>query len=103
GVPAERLHVIPNGVDLERFHPARRAGEGAALRAALGDPGPVWLLLGSGWRRKGLDTALAALAAGAPGVLWVAGRDAPGPWRARAQALGLAGRVRWLGARSDAE
>jgi len=105
GVAPERLVVIHNGVDLERFHP-RRAGEGARLREALGAGGRVvWLLAGSGWRRKGLDTALRALARGGPGdaLLWVAGRDAPGPWQARAARLGVAGRVRFLGLRRDME
>src|SRR5262249_4244851 len=58
-IPDERLVVIPNGVDLERFHPGRRARPRGELAGATA---PVWLLLGSGWRRKGLDTALRALA-----------------------------------------
>ena len=36
GIPGELLHVIPNGVDLRRFRPDRRAG--AAVRAGLGIP-----------------------------------------------------------------
>jgi len=36
GVPAELLHVIPNGVDLRRFKPSRRAR--STVRAALGIP-----------------------------------------------------------------
>jgi len=104
GVARERLVVIHNGVDLERFHPRRRQGEGARLREDLAAGGrPVWLLAGSGWRRKGLDTALRAVAAGGPddALLWVAGRDAPGPWQARAADLGLGARVRFLGLRRD--
>jgi UDP-glucose:(heptosyl)LPS alpha-1,3-glucosyltransferase len=105
GVPAERLAVLANPVDAERFHPRRRATDGARLRAELGPPGPVWLFVGSGFRRKGLDTALRALAqAGAPDAeLWVAGRDDPGPWRPLVRRLGLEPRVRFLGARSDVE
>jgi UDP-glucose:(heptosyl)LPS alpha-1,3-glucosyltransferase len=106
GVPDERLAVIPNGVDLVRFDPARRAVEGARLRAQL-DAGarPVWLLVGSGLERKGLDTALRALARGGPrdALLWVAGRDDPSPWQGLASSLGVAGRVRFLGPRSDLE
>jgi len=104
-VPAERLIVIPNGVDLERFHPRRREAARAELRDAdAPDGGPVWLFAGSGFRRKGLDTALEALArSGDAGTLWVAGRDDPAPWQRRAHALGLAGRTRFLGPRRDLE
>ncbi|MEN8185010.1 MAG: glycosyltransferase family 4 protein, partial [Myxococcota bacterium] len=105
-VPSERLVVIENAVDAERFHPRRRQSEGSRLRADLGaGRGPIWLLVGSGMRRKGLDTALAAFAAGASGEaeLWVAGRDDPGPWRLEAERLGLSERVRFLGPRNDLE
>jgi UDP-glucose:(heptosyl)LPS alpha-1,3-glucosyltransferase len=64
----------------------------------------VWLLAGSGLRRKGLDVALRALAAaGGPGELWVAGRDGPAPWERLAAQLGVLERVRFLGARDDLE
>jgi UDP-glucose:(heptosyl)LPS alpha-1,3-glucosyltransferase len=105
-IPEERLVVLPNGVDTERFHPERRSRDGARLRAELGDAaGPVWLLVGSGLRRKGLDTALGAFACTSrPGAeLWVAGRDDPAPWRTLATRLGVAERVRFLGPRDDLE
>lgn len=102
GVPDARLAVVHNGVDLARFHPERRR-DARSLRDSLGPAdAPLWLFVGSGFERKGLDTALAALAK-APGVLLVAGRDDPARWRARATALGVAERVRWLGARDDVE
>ena len=102
GVPDERLVVLYNGVDLTRFHPSRRA-DAKPLRAALaGTDDPLWLFVGTGFERKGLDTALRALAA-TRGVLAVAGRDDPARWRARARAIGVADRVRWLGARGDVE
>jgi UDP-glucose:(heptosyl)LPS alpha-1,3-glucosyltransferase len=105
-IAGERLVVIPNGVDLARFHPARKEVDRPALRSALGGGDAlVWLFLGSGWRRKGLDTALRALAASGPrdAVLWVAGRDDPGPWRSMATRLGVGERVRFLGHRDDPE
>lgn len=102
----ERLAVIVNGVDLERFRP-RPGGEARErVRDALGTKrdAPVWLLVGSGFRRKGVDTALLALAAGeSDAELWVAGRDDPGPWRARAERAGVGDRARFLGPRSDVE
>jgi UDP-glucose:(heptosyl)LPS alpha-1,3-glucosyltransferase len=107
GVPESRLALIWNGVDLERFHPRRRATERERVRAELGaaPEAPAWLLVGSELHRKGMATALRALAAGGPreAELWVCGRDAPGPWRAAAERLGVAARVRFLGARGDLE
>ena len=60
-VAPSRLRVIRNGVALERF--ALSGRERARLRAELasGDD-VVFLLAGSGFARKGLDTALRALA-----------------------------------------
>lgn len=93
GVPERRLATIYNGVDSARFRPS----EGPALDAA-----PVWLFAGSGWRRKGLDTALAALAAGPKEArLQVAGRDATPAWERMAAGLGIADRVSFLGPQSD--
>jgi UDP-glucose:(heptosyl)LPS alpha-1,3-glucosyltransferase len=106
GVPAERLPVLHCGVDAERFEPTSNAGAGRQLREELGaSDSLVWLFAGSGWRRKGLDTAFAALAASErrDTQLWVAGADAAKPWRERAARLGLAERVRFLGARDDME
>ncbi len=107
-VPRTRLRVLPNAVDLERFHPDRRGGpEPAALRARLGvdGSGPVWLLVGDGFRRKGVDTAIRALAH-APdreAHLWVVGGDDPTPYRRLAGEAGVADRVDFLGRRSDPE
>jgi len=99
--------VVWNGVDLERFRPARSAAERERVRAELGAPPEVavWLLVGSEFHRKGLGTALRALAGGGPGdaELWVCGGDREGPWRALAERLGVLSRVRFLGARADVE
>ncbi len=103
GVDPERTVVIPNGVDTTRFRPGCDDAS-QAIRAAHARAGEtVWLLAGSGGRRKGFDLAIRALARarGHDTVLWVSGRDAPGPWRALAQRSGVASRVRWLGARTD--
>jgi len=95
-VPDVRLAVLWNGVDLARFRPP----PARPLRGA-----PVWLLVGSGFARKGVDTALRALAAARSRAseLWIAGRDAPGEARALAARLGVAERVRFLGERADVE
>ncbi|HTO56015.1 MAG TPA: glycosyltransferase family 4 protein [Myxococcota bacterium] len=102
GVPAARLAVIYNGVDVERFHPSLRETRAPALRAELALEGPVALFAGSGFARKGLDRAIAGLArAGVKATLLVAGSGDASAYRAQAESLGVAERVRFLGLRAD--
>jgi UDP-glucose:(heptosyl)LPS alpha-1,3-glucosyltransferase len=108
GVAAERVRVLYNGVDLERFHPRRRATEGAALRAALGiaPAARVVAAIGTGFARKGFDLLLDLWAAGAPddAVLVLVGDDERlARWRRRAAEPRLAGRVHVTGPRPDPE
>ena len=61
--PAARpddIGVLHCGADIERFQPANRARDGAALRRELGLPleQPMVLFVGSGFRRKGVETLL---------------------------------------------
>lgn len=58
--PAERIHLVRNGVAVARFHNGSRA----ATRARFGVKDDEFLLLfvGSGWERKGLDFLLRAFA-----------------------------------------
>ncbi len=109
GVPLEAFDVVYNGVDLERFHPRERA-RGDELRRSLGIDADetVFLFLGKGFARKGLDRALEAFARVAPAVprarLLVAGRDASQPAYERlAERLAIGDRVRFLGERRDPE
>ncbi|MFP5460505.1 MAG: glycosyltransferase family 4 protein [Gammaproteobacteria bacterium] len=71
GVPMDKLHLVRNGVDLERFRPPTLA-ERSAAREGLGlEPGrTVFAYVGSGFARKGLAASIRALAAmpGARGV-----------------------------------
>src|SRR5919204_4049590 len=95
-VPPARLAVVYNGVDLERFHPARRARHRDAARAEAGVPAAAYaaLFAGSGFERKGLSTAIRALAhVGDRGArLLVLGRGDAAPYRRLADDLGVAGR-----------
>ena len=104
GVDRARILLLPNAVDAERYSSPEAIRDGDHLRRSLGkDAERIWLLPGSGWHRKGLDPLLAAARhLDDPDLrLWIAGRDRIGPWRARAQALGLADRVDFLGERTD--
>lgn len=102
GVAPERLRVLQNGVDWNRFASASAAPD-LASRRSPDAKAPLWLFAGSGWRRKGLDTALRALASArnTNARLFVAGADEPTAWRALASRLGVADRVDFLGARAD--
>ncbi len=104
-VPPARLSVVYNGVDLERFHPRLRERHRAAARAEAGVAAGAFaaLFAGSGFPRKGLDTAIRALARLRDGRahLLVLGRGDESPYRRLAAELGVAERVAWLGARPD--
>lgn len=107
GVPAARVSVVYNGVDLERFHPAHRGKLAADARSELGIAAGAFtaLFVGSGFERKGLATAIegfARLGEPASGLV-VIGKGDTGPYRALAARLGVEGRMRWLGARPDIE
>jgi UDP-glucose:(heptosyl)LPS alpha-1,3-glucosyltransferase len=99
-----RIFTVPNGVDLQRFHPVHRETVGADLRRGAGAPGGemVVLFVGSGFERKGLEFALRGLAeADIPARLWVVGKGKTGHYVKLARDLGLAGRVRFWGPRGD--
>ena len=107
GVPSERLAVVYNGVDLARFHPANRARFRADARAEASLPSGAFtaLFVGSGFARKGLATAIEAMAALADreGRLVVVGKGDSRPYEALAARSGVTERIKWLGPRSDLE
>lgn len=103
GVAQDRVTVVPNGVDPSRFDRALHANARAWLRAALGlaRDTPLALLVGT-YARKGLDTAIAAVArASATLHLVVAGAGSARAARRWAAAAGLTGRLHLLGSRTD--
>jgi UDP-glucose:(heptosyl)LPS alpha-1,3-glucosyltransferase len=104
GVDSSRITVVPTGVDPDRIKVDDPATAAAEVRAELDlDGRPVLLFVGSGFKRKGLAWALAALAAmdQPEAVLVVAGRDSLEPFQRLALRLGVADRVRLLGHRTD--
>ncbi len=104
GVPEAKLRVVYNAVDPARFNPGL-ASERAAVRDVykIAPEACVFLLVGSGYERKGVAAALAALAQlPAPAHLLVVGRERRAARYARlARSLGLAGRVTIAGPQSD--
>ncbi|GAB4168758.1 MAG: glycosyltransferase family 4 protein [Rhodocyclaceae bacterium] len=100
-----RLHVISNAVDGERFHPRLRAEHRGRMRTRLGIPGaaPVFLLVGSGFERKGLDLLLEIWPRlRADARLVVVGHDRRlARYRSHAIAHGLAQRVHFAGPQDE--
>lgn len=94
-VDSARITVLRNGVDLQRFAPRDRM----ALREKLGVQGPVWLTVSHLVELKGIHIVIEALALVPDVTLLIAGK---GPQehelRQLADRLGLAARVRFLGA-----
>ncbi len=96
GWPAERAHYLPNFADSTPAPPLPRA----ALDTP--DDAPLLLALGRLHVNKGFDVLLDALAALPTAYLWLAGEGPLGAeLEARAGRLGVAGRVRFLGWRTD--
>jgi UDP-glucose:(heptosyl)LPS alpha-1,3-glucosyltransferase len=102
GCAPERISVVYNGLPaaaLRAPDPAERARARSELRLAEDDC--AVLFAGSGWQRKGLAVAMAAVAhlpASRPAILLVAGR---GNSRAFARQSAPASRVNFLGPVSD--
>lgn len=95
GLPADKICVLRNGVDLDRFRPV----EPGKARASLGVAGPMLLSVGHLIPRKGHDFVIRALAE-LPGYgLVIVGN---GPERAKLQhlaaELGVAARTRFQAA-----
>jgi len=105
GTAAHKLVLIRNAVDGARFHPGLRAEMRSAVRQqlAIAPHGNVAVHVGSGFERKGVAAFLEALARAATrpwGI--VAGKDKHAArYVALARRLGVADRVRFVGAVSD--
>ena len=109
GVPADKLVVVRNGIDLADFAPTpERQAAGARARAELlaGAPGPLLGVVAALRPEKGhevLFAALPALLRRRPGLVVACVGDGPAraAVAAAAGAAGVADCVRMLGARSD--
>lgn len=108
GMPAERVHLLPNAIDMTRFAPAA-AEERATRRRDMGfaDDHVVCTYVGRLSREKGVLELVTAWKDVQPAnaTLVLAGPDMPGsPWdagpgaRSFVETHGLTGSVRFLGA-----
>ncbi len=94
GVPASRVNVLRNGVDLVMFRPMDRS----AARNRLGVSGPTLLSVGLLIERKSHDLVIGALPMLPGYTLLICGEGPEKPALERlAKQLGVADRVRFLG------
>lgn len=105
-LPEPLLPILFNAVDLRHFDAKRRPDAGNDMRAeyGLGHDTVVGLMIAQDFHRKGLDTAIRALAR-CPDArlrLLVVGRDVAAPYKAMARRLGAEKRVVFAGATTDA-
>ncbi|MFC0667603.1 glycosyltransferase family 4 protein [Azotobacter chroococcum] len=108
GTPAERFHLLPPGISADRRAPANAGEIRADFRRefALADDDLLLVQIGSGFKTKGLDRSLKALAALPAALkqrtrLIAIGQDDPRPFQLQVKALGLSERVEILSGRSD--
>ncbi len=108
-LPAGRVRVVFNGVDVTALEESERLAARRSVREelALSAEARVGVFVAHNFKLKGLRSLVEAMADGtalsrAEWALLVVGRDDAGPYRRLAQRRGVANRMRWLGPRSDA-
>lgn len=106
--PTSRFHLLPPGIARDRRAPPEAPAIRAAFRAEFGlaDDALLLLQIGSGFKTKGLDRSLQALAHLPADLrertrLIAIGQDEPSQFQRMAAGLGLAGQVEILAGRDD--
>lgn len=94
---ADRVHVIPHGVDSERFRPDRAARADVRARYGVAEDDRLAVFVGGDWQRKGLAHAVEAIARADGWKLLIVGQGHAGPYRQRARSLGVEDRVYFAG------
>jgi UDP-glucose:(heptosyl)LPS alpha-1,3-glucosyltransferase len=106
--PAGRFHLLPPGIAQDRRAPPNAADIRADFRREfkLEDDDLLLVQIGSGFKTKGLDRSLRAVASLPRELkkrtrLFVVGQDDPQPFLMQAKKLGVATQVEFLKGRSD--
>ncbi len=108
GTELERFHLLPPNIDRRSFSDCDRESARMAKRKELGLAAEATLLLmvGSGFRTKGVDRAIEGLAplnspGGSQAHLVVVGHGKAESYARLAKSLGVSNRVHFLGGRTD--
>ncbi|MEQ7919713.1 glycosyltransferase family 4 protein [Xanthomonas sp. WHRI 1810A] len=106
--PLERFHLLPPGISQDRRAPENAPEIRAEFRREfkLADDDLLLVQIGSGFKTKGVDRSLKALAALPPELkkrtrLFVIGQDDPKVFQLQSSALGLGDQVTFMKGRSD--
>ncbi|MDY0213646.1 MAG: glycosyltransferase family 4 protein [Desulfuromonadaceae bacterium] len=104
----ERMHLLPPGIQRDRTAPPDYIHRRQRKRTELGlnDTHKMLLMVGSGFKTKGADRSLLALASLPEAVrhrtrLYIVGQDNPRPFIRMAKELKVAEQVIFLGGRDD--
>lgn len=105
---AERFYLLPPGISPDRKAPAQAKSLRDELRKQYqaSTDSFVLLLVGSGFKTKGLDRAISGMAALPDELkcktqLWVLGQDRATPFIKQAKRLGINSQIHFLGGRHD--
>lgn len=108
GTPDSRFTVLPPTLQDRYRNPAPEAQARARIRTTLetGEADPMILMVGSGFRTKGVDRAIRAVAALPQGLrrnarLVIVGKGNPEPYVSQARACGIDAQVSFPGGRDD--
>jgi UDP-glucose:(heptosyl)LPS alpha-1,3-glucosyltransferase len=101
-----RFFLLPPGISRDRINPDGERLNRLHQELELPESHRVVLMVGSGFRTKGLDRSIQALASLPPPLkqtthLVIAGEDRPEIFRQQAQTLGITQQVHFLGGRKD--
>jgi UDP-glucose:(heptosyl)LPS alpha-1,3-glucosyltransferase len=106
--PLERFHLLPPGIAQDRRAPADAPQIRAEFRREFGlaDDDVLLVQIGSGFKTKGVDRSLKALAALPASLkkrtrLFIIGQDDPKVFQLQSATLGLGDHVQFLKGRSD--
>jgi UDP-glucose:(heptosyl)LPS alpha-1,3-glucosyltransferase len=108
GISEDRIDVIYNGVDIERFHPRNRQyREEIRKRYGIGDEFVI-LFVSNNFRMKGLGYLIKELAKikkedHPPFKLLILGRDRQSPYLHLAKKIGVSGEVIFAGSTNEPE
>lgn len=105
---SERFHLLPPGINRDRLAGSGAAEMGKAMRQQLGvaDSDLMLLMVGSGYKTKGVDRAIRSIAALPDAMkqrckLFVVGKGDAKPFRQLARQLGVEKNMQIMGARPD--